>query len=105
MACPDELTLDLWLANALSFEEAALVAAHVSACGACAAAVHVIQTFESELHTGLALDTAELAFLSGQELTRTWHPSAAGGTVSWSWIALFGVVAAFAAWFVAAPLF
>ena len=37
MACPDELTLDLWLANALPSDEAALVATHVHTCATCAA--------------------------------------------------------------------
>ena len=38
MACPDELTLDLWLANALPADEAATVAGHVQTCATCTAA-------------------------------------------------------------------
>jgi anti-sigma factor RsiW len=35
MACPDELTLDLWRAGALPPGEAAVVAAHARTCAAC----------------------------------------------------------------------
>ena len=105
MACPDELTLDLWLADALPSDEAAAVAAHVRTCAACAAAVHALHAFDSELHTALALDAEERAYLVGHELSRTWRTSPTTPTLSWGWIALVGVVAGFAAWFVAAPVF
>ena len=105
MACPDELTLDLWLANALPSDEAAAVAAHVRPCAACAAAVHAIHAFDSELHTALALDADERAYLAGQQLRWTWRSSPATANLSWGWIALVGAVTGFAAWFVAAPVF
>jgi uncharacterized membrane protein (DUF485 family) len=105
MACPDELTLDLWLADALPSDEAAAVAAHVRTCAACAAAVHAIHAFDSELHGALALDAEERAYLSGQEMGSTWRALPGAATLSWGWIALVGVVAGFAAWFVAAPVF
>jgi len=104
MACPDELTLDLWLADALPSAEAAVVAAHVRTCAACAAAVHAMHAFDSELHTALALGAEERAYLAGHELSWTWRASPATPTLSWGWIALVGVVAGFAAWFVAAPV-
>src|SRR6266508_3589296 len=58
MACPDELTLDLWLAGALPSDEAAAVAAHVHTCAACAAAEQTAHAFDTELHAALALDAA-----------------------------------------------
>src|SRR5438309_9214863 len=105
MACPDELTLDLWLADALPSAESAAVAAHVRTCAACAAAVHAMLAFDSELHTALALDAEERAYLVGHGLSWTWRSSPATPTLSWGWIALVGVVAGVAAWFVAAPVF
>ena len=105
MACPDELTLDLWLADALPFDEAAMIAAHVRTCAACAAAMHAMHAFDSELNAALSLDAEERAYLAGQELRSTWRTSPASTTLSWGWIALVGVVAGFAAWFVAAPMF
>ena len=105
MACPDELTLDLWLAGALPSDEAASVAAHVHTCATCAAAEQATHTLDGELHAALALDAEELAYLSGLELAATWRTSPASAALSWGWIALAGVVAGFAAWLVAAPTF
>jgi hypothetical protein len=39
------------------------------------------------------------------ELASTWHTSPAAAALSWGWIALAGVVAGFAAWLVAVPMF
>src|SRR5216684_2646817 len=61
MACPDELTLDLWLADALPSDEAATVAAHVRTCATCAAAESAAHALDGELHAALALNTDELA--------------------------------------------
>jgi hypothetical protein len=105
MACPDELTLDLWLARALPSDEAAAVAAHVHTCAACVAVQQTAHALDAQLHTALALDAEELAYLSGLELAATWGTSRTPAAVSWAWIALAGVVAGFAAWFVAAPVF
>lgn len=104
MACPDELTLDLWLAHALPSDEAATIAAHVPTCPTCLAATRAIDAFGAELRTALALDAEELEYLSGLELASTWRTAAATATPSWGWIALIGVVAGFAAWFIAAPV-
>jgi hypothetical protein len=104
MACPDELTLDLWLADALTHEEAAAVAAHVHTCAICAVAEQATDSLDAGLHTALALDADELAYLSGLELPSTWRTSPVAAH-SWSWIALAVVVAGFAAWLVAAPMF
>ena len=105
MACPDELTLDLWRANALPSAEAAAIASHVRTCPACAAAERAAHGLDAELHAALALDADELAYLSRLELASTWQTSPARPALSWGWIALAGVVAGFAAWLVAAPTF
>ena len=105
MACPDELTLDLWLADALPSDEAAAVATHFDTCAACAAAQQVATALDPELHAALALDDEELAYLSGLKLASSWRISPGTAAVSWSWIALAGVVTGFAAWLLAAPIF
>ena len=61
MACPDEVTLDLWLADALPSDEAATVAAHVSTCAPCLEARQAIEGWSTQLHAALALDPEELA--------------------------------------------
>jgi anti-sigma factor RsiW len=103
MACPDELTLDLWLAGALLPDEAAAVAAHVRTCATCAAAERAAHTLDRDLHAALALDAQERAYVSSLKLASSWRTSPAGSS-SWGWIALAGVVAGFAAWLVAAPV-
>ncbi len=105
MACPDELTLDLWLADALPSDEAAAVATHIDTCAACAAARQMAHALDAELHAALALDAEELAYVSGLKLASSWQTSRGAAALSWSWIALAGVVAGFAAWLVAAPVF
>jgi hypothetical protein len=105
MACPDELTLDLWLADALPSDEAMTVATHVHTCAACAAATQTAHALDAELHAALALDADELAYMSGLEFASSWRTSPGAAGVSWSWIALAGVVGGFVAWVVAAPLF
>jgi hypothetical protein len=104
MACPDELTLDLWLADALPSDEAATVGAHVLTCATCLEARRALEGIGGELHAALALDADELAYLSDLALAKNWRTSPAAA-LSWVWIALAGVVAGFAAWWVAAPLF
>ena len=105
MACPDELTLDLWLADALPSDEAAKVAAHANTCATCTAAKRAAHALDAELHAALALDVEELAYLRNLQLAATWDTSATAAALSWGWIALAGVVAGFAAWLVAAPVF
>ena len=105
MACPDEMTLDLWLAGTLPSDEAAAVATHVHTCAACAAAAQAARALGTELHTALALDAEELAYLSGLELASPWRTSPAAAALSWGWIALAGAVGGYAAWLVAAPMF
>jgi hypothetical protein len=104
MACPDELTMDLWLAHAMPSEEAAAVATHVHTCAACTAAEQTAHALGAELHAALALDADELAYLSGLQLAATWRTSPAAAP-SWGWIALAGVLAGFVAWLVAVPMF
>ncbi|MCA1646537.1 MAG: hypothetical protein LC797_14120 [Chloroflexi bacterium] len=105
MACPDELTLDLWLADALPSEEAATIAAHVPTCATCLAATRAVERLGAELHTALALDSEELRYLSELALASTWRTApAATEAPAWGWIALIGVVAGFAAWLIAAPV-
>jgi anti-sigma factor RsiW len=105
MACPDELTLDLWLADALPSDEAAAVAAHVRTCATCAAAAQTVHALGTELQAALALDAEELAYLSGLALASPWRTGPAAAALSWGWIALAGVVGGYAAWLVAAPVF
>jgi len=105
MACPDELTLDLWLADALSSDEAAAVAAHVRTCASCTAAEQAAHSLEAELHGALALDSQERKCLAGLGLASSWRTNpAATAALSPGWIALAGVVAGFLAWLVAAPM-
>jgi hypothetical protein len=104
MACPDELTLDLWLADALPSDAAATIAAHVPSCPTCLEATRAIDGFGAELHTALALDAEELQYLSGLELASTWRTAPATAAPSWGWIALISVLAGFAAWYIAAPV-
>ena len=96
MACPDELTLDLWLADALPAAEAASIAAHVDTCATCAAAIDAARALDGELHAALALDAEDLAYLARQELSSSWRTSSAQAPLG-AWIALLGVVAGFAA--------
>jgi hypothetical protein len=105
MACPDELTLDLWLANALPSDQAAAVATHVRTCATCAAAERAAHALDAELHAALALDAEELGYVRRLNLVSTWRTSPAAQAVAWGWIALVCAVGGFAAWFVAAPLF
>jgi hypothetical protein len=105
MACPDELTLDLWRADALPRDEAAAVAAHVQTCVVCAANEQAAHGLEADLRAALALDAEERAYVSGRELAATWRTSHAAPAVSWAWIVLGGVIAGAVAWFVAAPTF
>jgi anti-sigma factor RsiW len=105
MACPDELTLDLWLAGALPSQEAADVATHAHTCATCAAAERAAHALDAEIHAALALDAEELAYLSGLELAASWRVSPAAAALSWGWIALVGAIAGFAAWLGVAQLF
>jgi hypothetical protein len=105
MACPDELTLDLWLAEALPSEEAATVAAHLATCATCLEARQLLEGWSTELHSALALDAEELTYLSGLGLASSWRASNATAVQSWGWIALTSVVAGFVAGLVAAPVF
>lgn len=99
MACPDELTLDLWLAGALPSEETAHIAGHVAACASCTAVLQRVQGFESELHAALALDDAELAYASSLDIAANWRTAPA-----WSWLLLGGVVAGFLSWLMVGPV-
>jgi anti-sigma factor RsiW len=103
MACPDELTLDLWLAGALPPGEAAAVASHARGCAACAAAERTAGALGTALHVALALDADERAYLSALDLGSHWRASPAAAP-SWGWIALAGVVGGYVAWLVAATL-
>jgi Putative zinc-finger len=101
MACPDELTLDLWLAGALPADEASSIEAHVGTCSTCTASKLAWRASATDLHAALSLDADEHAFLATLDLPATWRARSA--SVPWSWLALFSVVAAFAAWTLAGP--
>ena len=105
MACPDELTLDLWMAGALPEVEAAVVAEHVQTCATCSTVERAARVATAELHAALELDEDELAYLSGLELASNFEASTSSvaHTSAWSWIALAGVVAGFTAWLLVGP--
>jgi hypothetical protein len=105
MACPDELTLDLWLADALPSDEAATIAAHVPNCASCLEARQALEGWSAELQTALALDADELTYVSGLALAATWRTAPANTAPSWGWIVLAGVIAGFLAWLAAGPMF
>jgi hypothetical protein len=104
MACPDELTLELWLAGVLPSDEATSIVSHVPSCATCSLAVSEIRGFSAELHGALALGAQELAYLTALELPAAWSTRSASADMSWSWIALASVVAGFVAWLIAAPM-
>jgi hypothetical protein len=106
MPCPDELTFDLWCADALGSAEASAVAAHVSACATCSAQQQRWQDAGKRLRVALALDQGERAYLAGLNLAGRWHTRSVGARdANWGGLALFGVLAAFVAWTVAAQPF
>jgi anti-sigma factor RsiW len=106
MSCPDELTLDLWLAHALPSEEASAVAAHVAACPSCTAQQARWHADNLSLRSALELDHAESDYLASLDLARTWRAQAAASTEAhWGWLALLGIVTAFVAWTFAAQPF
>jgi hypothetical protein len=103
MTCPDQLTLDLWLAEALPPSEASSVAAHVASCARCSIEVERQRVAATSLRTRLALDQDELAYLANLSLSSAWRNRLATSTdARWGWLALFGLVAAFITWTVAA---
>jgi hypothetical protein len=104
MACPDELTLDLWLAQALPLEEASTIAEHVATCTLCTASQIAWQASNAQLRAALSLNNEEQAFLASLDLSATWRTQQATATPPWGWLALIGLVAAFFAWTFAGPL-
>jgi hypothetical protein len=106
MPCPDELTFDLWCANALGSAEASAVAAHVSACATCSAQQQRWQVAGKRLRAALALDEGERAYLASLNLAGPWRTRSVGAhDASWGRLAVFGVVAAFVVWTVAGQPF
>jgi hypothetical protein len=106
MSCPDELTLDLWLARALPTEEAASVAAHVATCASCTAQQARWHADAANLRAALELDQDERAYLASLDLSSTWRAQSATATdARWGWLALLGIVTGFIAWTVAAQPF
>jgi hypothetical protein len=102
MPCPDELTLDLWSAQALPGVEADVIAAHVASCARCTAQLARWQAAAPQLGAALQLDEDERAYLASLDLAASWRTrSASAGEVAWGWLALLGVIAAFVAWSVA----
>ena len=63
-------------------------------------------TLDQWVSDALRLDEDERDYLSRLELAAAWQArSASPAGAPWGWLALLGVVAAFVAWSVAAPLF
>ena len=104
MACPDELTLDLWQAAALPAEEAAGVARHVATCTECTARQAAWHAASATLKSALQLDADERAYLVSLALPTAWHTRPRADSARWGWIALIGTLAAFGAWILMAPL-
>jgi hypothetical protein len=103
MSCPDELTLELWSAQALPAEELSAVSAHVAACAECRVRQERLQAIGDDLRVALELNPQEHAYLASLDLPAAWRTSPASAfEASWGWLALFGVLAAFAAWSLAA---
>jgi anti-sigma factor RsiW len=106
MPCPDELTFDLWCAGALGPAETSAVAAHAAACATCTTQQQRWQAATTRLRAALALDESERAYLAGLDLAAAWRMRPVHAPdVHWGRLALFGVVAAFVAWTVAAQPF
>jgi anti-sigma factor RsiW len=100
MSCPDELTLDLWSAQALPPDEASAVAAHVASCANCRAQQARSQSDRASLHAALELDQDERAYLATLDLAAAWRTRTATDA-RWGWLALIGVLGAFVAWTIA----
>jgi hypothetical protein len=99
MACPDELTLELWLADALSPGETTSVAEHVANCDLCTTRLEAARAVSSTLKTALELDRDEHAYLASLDLAAAWRASSASPADGrWGWVALIGVVGAFVVW-------
>ena len=99
MSCPDELTLELWSADALPRDEAASVAAHVRTCSMCSARLTQWAATGASLSASLELDQDERAYLASLKLPAAWRKLAEPAPDSrWGWLALLVVVAAFFAW-------
>src|SRR3954468_6723273 len=98
MACPDELTLDLWLAEALPADEATHIAGHVASCGVCMASEIAWQAAHASLRSALSLDADEQAYLVGLNLPATWQTRPAPAAAPWGWLTVVGLITAFVAW-------
>jgi hypothetical protein len=99
MPCPDELTLDLWMAHALPLAEAEAVSAHVAACATCSAMQEQWQSLGASLHVALDLDQDERAFLTSLDLSAGWRNRTSKTLAAhWGWLAVVSVVTAFIAW-------
>ena len=106
MNCPDEVTLDLWLADALTPDEAEAISAHVATCPSCAAQQARWLAASSLLHSALDLDQDERAYLSSLDVAGSWRAASAPAVdPRWGWLALLAVVAAFFTWTVAVQPF
>ena len=103
MPCPDDLTLDLWLADALPAAESARLTTHLTDCPSCQAAVEASRRADQALSAALALDAEELAYLEGLNLARQWR-TAPQPAAWWHWLLFLGTLVSFAAWSVAGPL-
>ena len=103
MSCPDRLTLDLWLADALPAAEAARLADHLADCPTCESSVLATRGMDRALGAALALDAGELAYLDGLDLARRWR-TAASPSLWWYWLVFLGALASFAIWSVAGPV-
>src|SRR5688572_12412563 len=103
MRCPDEMELELWLAEALSEHEREPIRRHVDGCMMCVHLLAARRDEEAALAEALALEADELQFLAGLDLAGRWRPTWVT-QAWWGWLALLVTTGALGAWAVVWPL-
>lgn len=103
MPCPDDVTLELWLAEALPAGEQAEIARHLEGCADCHERALASRHEAGALTAALALGEDELAFLAGADLAGRWRP-AGQPAPWWGWCALLVTLGSVASWALAWPL-
>jgi hypothetical protein len=103
MRCPDEMELELWLAEALPEHERETIRRHVDGCAVCLDLLAARRYEEAAISEALALQADELQFLADLDLAGRWRPVSAT-QAWWGWLALLVTMGALGAWPVAWPL-
>src|SRR4051812_45945392 len=102
MPCPDELTMELWLADLLVGREADEIELHLAACADCQARVENGRGELAGLRTALAPDYDELLFLVGLDLPGRWQRSTSAAWLGG--LALVVALGGLATWVLAEPI-